>query len=233
MSSPATGPHEGLPEPPARHAIIRCAHGAGNSRRALQLALDAGVDLVEVDVWYANGRLHARHERAVWRLPVIYDKWRVELRPELFSLTDLLFLVGDHARVLVDVKGANPRLPSAIAAAVRSADAAGRVAICGQYWPVLDAIAREEPRLDLYHSLGQRKHFAIYRQATPQPDGVRVAGVSALHKLLTEADVRLFQARGLRVIAWTVNKAAEAGKLADWGVDGITSDRLDLLAQLP
>jgi glycerophosphoryl diester phosphodiesterase len=233
MSSPATGPHEALPQPHERHAIIRCAHGAGNSRRTLQLALDAGVDWIEVDVWYADGRLHARHERAVWRLPLLYDKWHVQLRPTLISLPDLLDAVGDRAQVFVDVKGAHPRLPRAIVSAVRDCGVPERVAVCGQNWQMLDAIGREEPRIAVYHSLGSTAHFAAYRQATPQPSGVRVAGVSAWRQLLTEADVRLFQARGLRVIAWTVNKAAEAGKLADWGVDGITSDRLDLLAQLP
>jgi glycerophosphoryl diester phosphodiesterase len=233
MSSPATGPHVPLPQPAARHAIIRCAHGAGNSRQSLLLALDAGVDWVEADVWYANGLLHARHERAVWRLPLTYDKWRVQLRPTLLSLPDLLHAVGDRAHVFIDVKGANPRLPRAIVSAVRASGVPERVSICGQNWPVLNAIGREEPRIAVYHSLGSKVHFAAYRQATPQPSGVQIAGVSALRKLLTEADVQLFQARGLRVIAWTVNNAAEAGKLAGWGVDGITSDRLDVLATLP
>ena len=217
----------------AAHKIIRCAHRAGNERHALQTALAAGVDWIEVDVWYAHGRLHARHERAVWRLPLLYDKWTLRVRPRLLSLTDLLRLVGGRAHVFVDVKGLHPRLPGAIVRAVRETGALGHVSVCGQYWPVLDAIGREEAGIGVYHSLGRPEHFAIYRERTPIPPGGHVEGVSAARWLLTEEDVRAFQARGLRVIAWTVNATAEAEKLAGWGVDGITSDRLELLATLP
>jgi glycerophosphoryl diester phosphodiesterase len=215
------------------HRVLRCAHRAGNERHALRLALDAGVDWIEVDVWYAHGRLHARHERAVWRLPLLYDKWTLRVRPRLLSLGELLRLVGDRAHVFVDVKGLHPRLPGAIVRAVRESNALGRVSVCGQYWPVLDAIGREEAGIGVFHSLGRPEHFAVYRERTPVPPGGHVEGVSAARWLLTEEDVRTFQTRGLRVVAWTVNSEAEAAKLAGWGVDGITSDRLDLLAALP
>ena len=227
------GSEDPLFRQPAHHTLIRCAHRAGNSRQSLLQALEAGVDWIEVDVWYAHGRLHARHERAVWRLPLLYDKWSLHVRPRLLSLADLLRLVGERAHIFVDVKGTHPRLPRAIAAAVRAGGAPGRVSVCGQYWPVLDAIGREEPGIAVYHSLGRPEHFAAYRRATPQPRGVRVAGVSAARWLLTQDDVRLFHERDLRIVAWTVNDEAEAQKLAGWGVDGVTSDRLDLLSRLP
>jgi glycerophosphoryl diester phosphodiesterase len=57
--------------------------------------------------------------------------------------------------------------------------------------------------------------------------------VSAGRWLVTEDLLRELHAGGLQVFAWTVNDNEEALKLADWGVDGITSDRLDLLRSLP
>src|SRR5579883_444055 len=225
MRPSSDGSDDRSPRAAASHRVIRCAHRAGNERHALRLALEAGVDWIEVDVWYAQGRLHARHERAVWRLPLLYDKWTLRVRPRLLSLADLLRIVGDRAHVFVDVKGLHPRLPGAIVRAVREAGALGRVSVCGQYWPVLDAIGREERAIGVYHSLGRPEHFATYRAGTPIPSGGHVEGVSAARWLLTPEDVRAFQRRGLRVIAWTVNASTEAEKLAAWGVDGITSDR--------
>ncbi len=34
---------------------VRIAHAYGNSRAALHRALDADVDMIEVDVWYRGG----------------------------------------------------------------------------------------------------------------------------------------------------------------------------------
>src|SRR5437016_5858948 len=62
---------------PARHRISRIAHRAGNDREALRLATEAGVDWIEIDLWSSFGRLVARHERGVWRLPFVYEGWHV------------------------------------------------------------------------------------------------------------------------------------------------------------
>lgn len=222
------------PPSPTTHAVLRIAHRAGNERGAVASALAAGVDWIEADIWYAQGRLQARHERALWRLPVLYDKWSVRLRPRLLGLADLLRLTDEHGtHIFVDVKGLHPRLPAAIARTVRDAGALGRVAVCGQYWPVLDAIGREEPAIPVYHSIGRPEQMALYRQQPAASTDTCAAGLSVARSLLTTDDVHALHARGLRIVAWTVNNADEAAKLARWGVDGITSDRLDVLETLP
>jgi glycerophosphoryl diester phosphodiesterase len=52
----------------------------------------------------------------------------------------------------------------------------------------------------------------------------------ANHKHLTAERVAEIHAAGLRVLAYTVNDRARAKLLAQWGVDMICTDRIDMLA---
>jgi glycerophosphoryl diester phosphodiesterase len=52
------------------------------------------------------------------------------------------------------------------------------------------------------------------------------------YPLLTEERIRALRERGLRVYAWTVDDPAVMGRLRDDGVDGIISNRPDLLTAL-
>ena len=46
------------------------------------------------------------------------------------------------------------------------------------------------------------------------------------------ADIAQAHAPGLRVVAWTVNDEAAMARLIDQGVDGLISDRADLLRKV-
>ena len=48
------------------------------------------------------------------------------------------------------------------------------------------------------------------------------------HVTLTRARVEEARALGLRVLAWTVNEAADIRRLMSWGVDGVITDRPDI-----
>lgn len=49
-------------------------------------------------------------------------------------------------------------------------------------------------------------------------------------RLITRARVDEFHAAGLRVLAWTVNDAARADRLLEWGVDTVITDAIDVIA---
>ena len=51
-------------------------------------------------------------------------------------------------------------------------------------------------------------------------------------RVVNERLVRELKAKGLVVHVWTVNDTADMKMLLDWGVDGVLSDRPDLLAQV-
>lgn len=197
----------------------------------MQCALAADVDWIEVDVWYAHGRLVARHERGVWRLPLVYDAWRVRLlRERSLDLAEILKLTDGGPKLFIDLKGTHRRLPNAIVETIHRCDAVGRVAVCGQFWPPLDAIKREEPGVQVFHSLGRPEHVSSYAVRLEAEHGL--SGISIGHWLLTPALVRDYHARGVQVFAWTINDPAVALRLVGWGVDGIISDRLELLGAL-
>ena len=49
---------------------------------------------------------------------------------------------------------------------------------------------------------------------------------------LTEARVKMIKSAGYELNVWTVNKLVRANQLANWGVDGIFTDKLDQLIHL-
>jgi glycerophosphoryl diester phosphodiesterase len=52
------------------------------------------------------------------------------------------------------------------------------------------------------------------------------------YTFLDEGQVRRLHAAGILVLPWNVNRAEDWGRLVDWGVDGITTDFPDQLANL-
>ena len=51
-------------------------------------------------------------------------------------------------------------------------------------------------------------------------------------KVVTPAFLRRCHRAGLQVHVWTVNEPADMERLLDEGVDGLVSDRADLLAEI-
>ncbi|MGI8549678.1 MAG: glycerophosphodiester phosphodiesterase [Dehalococcoidia bacterium] len=216
---------------PDREPPQRIAHRAGNDRLALQQAVAASVDWIEVDVWWHHGRLLARHERTLWRLPIVYDKWRLQLALKTpLYLPELISACADGPRLLIDLKGESPRLPRAIVESLQYRAATDRAAICGQDWSLLDEAHRLQPDLRAFYSFGSARQVADLSRRTARQPPIRAASVA--HALLTPKLIREFQDRAITVFAWTVNEPSRAGRLLELGVAGIISDRLDLLAGL-
>jgi glycerophosphoryl diester phosphodiesterase len=91
----------------------------------------------------------------------------------------------------------------------------------------LQAVARLDPALTLAALVEERAAIEPMLAST----GARI--LSPRHTLLRDrAEVKAFQARGLRVIPWTVNEPADLQRVASWGVDGIITDYPDRLLRL-
>ena len=78
----------------------------------------------------------------------------------------------------------------------------------------------------IVHSVGSRRQLRALRRRFA---GRRLAGVSIHRELLDPATVADLRSRAALVMTWPVASAEEAMRLAGWGVDGVITERFDVL----
>jgi glycerophosphoryl diester phosphodiesterase len=207
-----------------------------NTLRSLAAAVEAGVDVVELDVVLVDGELILGHSTR-------------ELPHERATLDEALAAleradVGVH--VDVKVQGAEEQ----IAAAIRRYDLDGRV-YASAFWPAtLRRFGELDPKLPLALSypedrLGVSRSRALgpltlagaacLRVALPRRIGVMLsragASIASLHHaVVSRAVVERCHALGVPVLVWTVDDPKLIGRLDALGVDAIVSNDPKILA---
>jgi glycerophosphoryl diester phosphodiesterase len=221
MACPASGRRTGIfDRGDDRPAIV--AHGAGNSRPSLEQALDAGADLIEVDLWVHRGRFESRHERRL-PVPLLVDNWALRIPPrEPLGFIELLDACKGRAGILMDLKN-RPREAIEL---VRSSlhligQPAGLLLASSQSWSLLRGLRQACPEISALYSIDVLAQLRLY-ESISSDDGVP-AGISCRHSLLDRGTVTKLHRRGLAVAAWTVDDPDRATELASWGVDAITT----------
>ncbi|MDQ6601994.1 MAG: glycerophosphodiester phosphodiesterase [Chloroflexota bacterium] len=237
----------GLPVPLRERLAIdgwlRTAHrGAptvapGNSRQAIVAAAALGVDMVEVDIHRtADGHLVLWHDDVL-----VIDGARVALAAttmaalqavdigqgeHIIRLADGLDAVRGRAALLIDLKA--DRLAEQIVETVRRCDA-GPVVVCGHYWESLREIKRRAPEMSISLTLD---HAWRRRYGDDGIERIDTDAVTVDWRILDLALVERCHARGLAVLAWTVDDLRLMRQLLAMGVDGLTSNRPDRFAQV-
>ncbi len=132
--------------------------------------------------------------------------------------------------------------------AVRAAGVAQRTTILSFDWRALQAVQKMAPEIGtVYLSIRQRNFDNIgagraegsawtagiqHADHGSVPKMIKAAGGriwSSFHGDLDAAQVKEAKSLGLTVLAWTVNDPARMAQVMDMGVDGIVTDRPDLL----
>jgi len=231
---------------------VRIAHAFGNSRAALRRALHADVDMIEVDIWFRGGDVYAHHARRLSPLPLLADKkmpghplpqpalpvwpgyW---VWPDINPLTlgELLAIVGGRKRLLLDVKGRYKGDRSAgfagtIARLVREHEASSWAVVCGQTYPVLNALRQADEEIEVRYSLEKPHQWQSFLRKTKDS---RVRQVCISRHFLDGEKARVLEEAGVNVYVWTVDDPEAARRWAEQGADGIISNDLDLLENLP
>ena len=249
--SPTKRPDKSIRSSGQRPAV-RIAHAYGNTRDRLKIALAAPIDAIECDVWYRAGQVWVRHEPRLDPLPLLVDKrmrghrlppfslplgkrWYVRLDINRLSLNEVLQTVAGAKHLLLDVKGSyrgheNRAFASALVRQVREHGAEGSIAICGQFWPVLDDVRRESQELEVRYSVERPYQWEKFMRMVREDE--RVRRVCIEHRFLNEERARFLDEQGVDVFCWTVDDGEQARRLVAAGVDGIISNDLGLLAKL-
>lgn len=203
-----------------------------NSLAGIELAFEAGLDGVEIDVVAGSGRLLVAHSPA-------------ELGPASPPLDEALALVagraGDGFLLDLDVKTAGRE--AELVEALRRHGLVERALVSSFHVDVLQACRALEPglrlgisypddRLGIGPALPEpavRAGLAVLRAALPARVGSMArrsgAGAAMLHHLvLSRATVARCRSLGLAVFTWTVNDSDALGRVAALGVDGVIAD---------
>ena len=149
------------------------------------------------------------------------------------TLAEVLRRYPDR-RVIVEMKLNSAEFAAAVVAVVRSAGAVDRVCLgsfgrrslraARQLEPALaTSAAREEVRWALYRS------WCRWPVKQPPYAGYQIPERAEATRVVSPAFVRHSHAAGLGVQVWTVDTEADARRLIGWGVNGLISDRPDLL----
>lgn len=208
------------------------AHRAGNNLTHARLAVDAGADVLEADIWLYRGRLELRHEKTLGPLPILWDRWSLELGhwPQL-ELATLLDSLDPEIELMLDLKGypgSDPAIAALIAARMDEARPQRPFLVCSQNWTLLEAF-RPFPTALLVHSIGNRRQLARAWRRLERDDHDAVS----IHLTLLDAEtVRALKQRVATILTWPINDPSQLDQVLSWGVDGITTDQLDIVARV-
>lgn len=216
--------HPDLPQ----HRPLTSAHRAGNRIRDAIHADRLGIDLIETDVWLRDEDLDVRHMHRLGPLPILWERWRVRLDIRGLKLHMLLRALEDDALLFLDLKGEEPDLGTAIVDELRKHAPNMRVALCGRHYPQLDPLVGQ-PGVTIFYSVGEEKEWA---EAWPRLERMEWPALSIHRKLVTPEVMARLKAMNATVISWNVETHEEAARLYTMGVDGFTSDNVDLLADI-
>lgn len=218
---------------PGRPLVV--AHRAGNDLGRLERAARLGADVIEIDVHPYRGTLEVRHTKTLGPAPLLWDRWYpADGFAPVPALERVLGAVRDAPNrpvPMIDLKGADPRVPRMLRRALDDWPADRPLLVCGRVWRTLAALAGH-PRMATVHSAGSPRQLARLLRRFPET-GDALQGVSVHMRLLDPSTVAALRRRTPLVLSWPVNTAADGARLAGWGVTGLISDHPERLEIIP
>lgn len=196
-----------------------------NTIESFRKALQAGLDGVELDVHRSkDGVLVVHHDAEIEGHPIAQTRWDdlKQQAPWLPRLDEVFELFDQHpaAKLNIELKSEPPMTDGREQALVKAVSAWGGR---GRVWVscfdplALIRLKREGLEAPLALLLAQEEMFELL-------DCLPIQGVHPHFTLLNKDAVSALKAKGLFVVAWTVNSKSAAQKLAGWGVDGLIGD---------
>jgi len=213
-----------------------------NTMRSFQHAIELGCTMVECDIRQAaDGVLVLAHDPHVEADGTVYEiaahSSRELARLDLGKgegvplLTELVAWAQARCRIMADMKCEGNGVEAMVAEALAPLSRADKI-VPGAGESSRERFRAYDPTLPLSFSLGGRHaddmtgaQFQIYL------DTLTTEAVTWQYPLLTAERIAALHERDLRVFAWTVDDVDTMQRLLLDGVDGIISNRADLLVK--
>lgn len=231
-----------LEPPPPSESVVVIAHRAGpalapeNTLLALERAISAGADWIEIDVQRtADGVLVVVHDadlmRVAGRATRVSSARSTDLvgatlgqgagiPPSdlaLATLVDFLERARGRTRLLIELKyyAADPLLAPQVVEEVRRAGMAGEVAFMSLDVSAVRQLAELAPEI-------QRGYLSA--ATVGDLSSLPIDFVAVAHQRLSRSLIRRTQGQGRAIYAWTLNEPGQMVAAIDAGVDGIITD---------
>ncbi len=203
----------------------------GNTLRILRWYLSMNTPVIEVDARYINNDFYAVHGPSSIKRASILGKimawidYRFFYRDPLLKplkLRRILEILNGRCDVMIDVKQFN--VEEKLIDLLEDVGFKGRIYITSELHPVIKRI--KEIKRD-YITIASMNIYAVNMvKVVLDAD----ADMVSIHlNLIDHRLVREFHDAGLKVLSWTINDLLTAEKMKNMGVDGLVTDRPDLL----
>lgn len=212
-----------------------------NTLRGFARAAEYGCDMVECDVRQsADGVLVLAHDPEVTDVTgTVYEITRHDSAtvralnlgagegvPTLKELVE--WAAGSHIAVMADMKCEGDGVEEAVCEALSPLPPTAKI-VPGAGEASRRRFRMTDSTLPLSLSLGREWETVLSTEGFDSLLTPEIAAVTWHYSLLTPARIHTLKERGLTIYAWTVDDPQEMFRLRENGVDGIISNRVDLL----
>jgi glycerophosphoryl diester phosphodiesterase len=217
-----------------------------NTTAAFEKAVGLGADAIELDLHLSrDGELVVIHDDTLDRttdgLGPVYERSLEELKrldagrwfgegfagERVPTLAEVLQRFAGKVALALEVKAGSaffPGIEERVVSTLRRHSAIGQTAVASFDHYALQRLKEIEPALRTVALLVGRP-VSISGLAGP----VKAEGVALEASLVTKTEVEACRAAGLQLVVWVVNEPAQMRHFIELGVDGIITDRPDLL----
>jgi hypothetical protein len=202
--------------------VVGIAHNSGDRVEATLEAVIYDADVIEVDVVSFDGQLYASHG-----LPIPLIGGSLFRGPPLAKIWAASAGAG---AIKLDLKESSPEFQELLFTFLANRRGQRRVLVVSDDPALLRRLAEREPAVFRIYSVGSANRLRLLDD-DPAFTAV-IDGVSIRHGLVDEERAARLKARGLLILAWTVNDLERVNELVRLGVDGITTDNLAILRLL-
>jgi len=213
-----------------------------NTMASVELAWEKGADIVEIDVYLtADDRVMALHDKTTGRTGDVDLKIKESTSEELRKvdvgsfkgekykgekipfLKEIIASVPEGKRLFIEIKDTSEIIPF-IKKAIEESGKQDQMIIIGFDLETVTNSKKVMPDVPVYWV--QSTPFETDIIQTAKENGLD--GVDVRHTGLTKEFVDACRKAGMGLYVWTVNEKDAIKKMAQMGVDGITTDRVDL-----